>query len=68
MISLNDDDYRRIVYSHDNALVVTMLVVANYTTKRILIDNGSSTDVLFWDAFAKMEISLRLIVPSTNHP
>ncbi|KAG6702728.1 hypothetical protein I3842_07G050400 [Carya illinoinensis] len=38
--------------------------VANFTTKRILIDNGSSMDILFWDAFTFMEIDTTRLLPT----
>ncbi|XP_043696656.1 uncharacterized protein K02A2.6-like [Telopea speciosissima] len=38
---------------HDDALVIKM-VIANCTVGRILVDNGSSIDVLYYDAFEKM--------------
>lgn len=55
-ISFGEEDCEGVVYPHNDAQVMT-LVVANYTTRLILIDNGSSTDILFWDAFTKMGIS-----------
>lgn len=54
-ISFDEDDCKGVVYPHDDALVVTMLI-ANYTTQRILIDNGSLADILFWEAYEKMGI------------
>lgn len=45
-ITFGDEDFKGVLYHHDDALVVTLLI-ANYTTHRILIDNGSSTSVLF---------------------
>lgn len=50
------------LYLHDNALVI--ILVANYTTRRILVDNGSSTDVLFWETFVKMGIDEAKLRPS----
>lgn len=54
-ISFHDEECEGVLYSHDDALVVIFLV-ANYTTRRILINNGSTIDVLFWDAIKKMGI------------
>ena len=38
------------------------LVIVNYLTKRVLIDNGSSTNILFLDALKEMEISESSII------
>jgi hypothetical protein len=40
---------------HDDALVVIM-TVANHAIHRILVDNGSSVDILYWPAFKQMGI------------
>ena len=37
-------------YDRDDAVVVST-TIANYDVKRILIDNESSTDVLFYSTF-----------------
>ncbi|XP_041016133.1 uncharacterized protein LOC121258653 [Juglans microcarpa x Juglans regia] len=44
-----------VLYPHNDALVVTILVI-NLTTRRILIDNGSSADILLWEVFTRMGI------------
>ncbi|KAF5464252.1 hypothetical protein F2P56_014344 [Juglans regia] len=54
-ISFGEDDCKGVLYSHDDALIVTMLI-ANYTTQRILIDNGSLADILLWELYEKMGI------------
>ena len=45
-----DRDARRLHYPHDDAIVIT-LVIVNYTTRRVLIDNGSSVDILYYPAY-----------------
>ncbi|KAK3010861.1 hypothetical protein RJ639_012967 [Escallonia herrerae] len=40
---------------HDDPLVIT-IKAGNFDVKRVLIDNGSSADILFHDAFKKMNI------------
>ena len=39
-----DEDARQLHHPHDVAIVIT-LVIANYTTRRMLIDNVSSTNI-----------------------
>ncbi|KAK3041994.1 hypothetical protein RJ639_002302 [Escallonia herrerae] len=40
---------------HDDQLVIT-IKPGNFDVKRVLIDNGSSAEILFYDAFKKMNI------------
>ena len=42
-ISFTDEDAERIHHPHDDAIVITLLI-ADYTTRRVLVDNGSSAD------------------------
>lgn len=49
-ITFSTEDAWGVSQPHDNALVV-MLVVSNYVTHCILIDNGSSTNILYFSAF-----------------
>ncbi|XP_042950285.1 uncharacterized protein LOC122282398 [Carya illinoinensis] len=44
--SFEEAGRKGIIYLHDDALVIT-LVIANYITRRVLVDNGSSADILF---------------------
>ncbi|KAK3028738.1 hypothetical protein RJ639_037761 [Escallonia herrerae] len=54
-ISFSDDDVGDTRIPHDDPLVVT-LRVGNFDVKRILVDNGSSAEVLFYEAFQRMNI------------
>ncbi|KAK3008498.1 hypothetical protein RJ639_014896 [Escallonia herrerae] len=54
-ISFSEDEIGDIKTPHDDPLVVT-LRVGNFDVKRILVDNGSSAEVLFYEAFQKMNI------------
>ena len=50
MLSFSEKDARGVIMPHDDALVVT-LTVANHAIHRILVDNGSSTNILCWPVF-----------------
>ncbi|XP_043725980.1 uncharacterized protein LOC122672585 [Telopea speciosissima] len=52
-ITFSDEDLADIQSPHDDALVIKM-VIANCMIGRILVDNGSSADILYYDAFEKM--------------
>jgi hypothetical protein len=47
---------------HDDALVVTM-TVANHTIHMILVDNGSSAEIIYWSVVQQMGIPRDRIKP-----
>ena len=49
-------------HPHDNPLVIK-IVVANKTIHRVLVDNGSLTDIIFTSAFDKMGIGREKLEP-----
>ena len=49
-ISFTDEEAERIHHPHDDEIVITLLIV-DYITRRVLVDNGSSTDILYYPAF-----------------
>ncbi|XP_010265496.1 PREDICTED: uncharacterized protein LOC104603216 [Nelumbo nucifera] len=55
-ITFTDDDLRGVQTSHNNALVITA-EIANFKVRRILVDIGSSDDILFEDAFEQLSNS-----------
>ena len=58
--------FRSLYHPHDDALVVS-LRVGDYNVHRMLVDNGSSADILYYPAFQQMGIDrVRLI--QTNAP
>ncbi|GFZ05183.1 hypothetical protein Acr_17g0007550 [Actinidia rufa] len=61
-ITFNNDDLRGLHLPHDDALVVSA-VIANFNVQRVLVDNGSSVDILFVSAFDKMRIGLDKLHP-----
>ena len=56
VIIFTDEDAPGIQTLHDDAVVVSM-TIANYDVTRILVDNGSSTNILFYSAFSQMRLS-----------
>ena len=49
-ISFTDEEAERIHHPHDDAIVITLLIT-DYTTRRVLVDNESSADILYYLAF-----------------
>ena len=49
-ITFTDKDAERIHHPHNDAIIITLLIT-DYTTRRVLVDNGSSADILYYPAF-----------------
>ena len=56
VIGFSEEDVRRLHHPHDDALVVSVRV-GDYNVHRMLVDNGSSTDILYYPAFQQMGIN-----------
>ena len=62
-ISFDDSDLEGIKFPHDDPLVI-MPVIGNSQVRRVLVDNGASVDILFYDAFIKMGYNDSQLTPS----
>ena len=62
VITYNKDDARGIHQPHDDALVVTM-TIAGFITRRVLIDNGSSANIIYLPAYQQMKIDKERLRP-----
>ena len=65
-ITFSDSDLEGCQHPHDDPLVVRA-VVANKTVHRVLVDNGSSADIIFASAFDKMGIERERLKPVNTH-
>ncbi|GAV82657.1 hypothetical protein CFOL_v3_26108, partial [Cephalotus follicularis] len=61
-ITFSEADYEGVRLPHDDPVVVTLLVEL-FTMKRILIDSGSSTDILYKHAFDQLRIPADQLKP-----
>ena len=66
IIGFSEDDARHLHHPPDDALVVSIRV-GDYNTYRVLVDKGSSVDILYYPAFQQMRINRERLVP-TNAP
>ncbi|KAK3024869.1 hypothetical protein RJ639_044481 [Escallonia herrerae] len=64
-LEFNDLDLEGVSLPHDDTFVITLRIDA-FQVKRILIDIGSSADILFEDAFLQMGISEDRVKPITS--
>ena len=61
-ITFSNSDMEGYQHPHDNPLVIKV-VVANKTIHRVLVDNGTSADIIFTLAFDKMSIGKEKVEP-----
>jgi len=54
------------VIPHDNDPVVISVVTAGRKVHRVLVDQGTSMDVMFWSTFNKLQLSPDLLRPYTG--
>ena len=66
IIGFSEEDARRLHHPHDDAVVVSVCV-GDYNVHRMLVDNGSSADILYYPAFQQMGIDRARLIP-TNAP
>ena len=66
IVGFSEEDARHLHHPHDDALFVSIRI-EDYNMHRVLIDNGSSVDILYYPTFQQMEISRERLVP-TNAP
>ena len=64
--TFSNSDLEGCQHPHDDSLVVRT-VVANKTVHRVLIDNGSSADIVFASAFDKMGIGRETLEPVNTY-
>ena len=63
VIEFSEEDARCLYHPYDNALVVS-IQVGDYNTYRVLVDNSSSADILYYLAFQQMRINRERLVPT----
>ena len=50
IIGFSEENARRLHHPHDNALIVSKQI-EDYNMHRVLVDNGSSADILYYPVF-----------------
>ena len=61
-MSFNEGDARGMKQPHNDPLVI-MLTREGFNTKRILVDNGSSADIIYLPAFQQLKLDPRRLRP-----
>ncbi|XP_056688741.1 uncharacterized protein [Spinacia oleracea] len=55
VMTFSESDCRGIIFPHDDPLVLT-IDIANADVNRVLVDGGSSENIIFWEAFKQLHI------------
>ena len=63
VIGSSEEDAQYLHHPHDDALVINIRV-GDYNTHRILVDNGSLADILYYPAFQQMRIDRERLIPT----
>ena len=61
-MSFNEADARGVKQPHNDPLVI-MLNIEGFNTKRILVDNGSSADIIYLLAFQQLKLDPKRLCP-----
>ena len=62
VIGFTKKDVKRLHHPHNDALVVS-IQVRDYNTHRVLVDNGSSVDILYYPTFQQIRIDRERLIP-----
>ncbi|XP_075636818.1 uncharacterized protein LOC142609066 [Castanea sativa] len=62
VIRFTEEDARQLHHPYDDALVVS-IQIGDYNTYRVLIDNGSSANILYYPAFQQIRIEREGLIP-----
>ena len=60
-LSFSDEDKIRTIQPHDDALVVT-LKIGGYDVKRVMVDQGSCTEIMYPDFYKGLNLKLEDLI------
>ena len=63
VIGFTEEDARCLHHPHDDALIVS-ICIGDYNTHRVLVDNKSFADILYYPAFQQMRIRKERLIPT----
>ncbi|XP_030969732.1 uncharacterized protein LOC115990009 [Quercus lobata] len=62
VISFSEEDKIRTIQPHDDALLIT-LRIGDYDVKRVMVDGGSATEVMYPDLYKGLGLKLEDLMP-----
>ena len=57
-----EEDARGVKQPHDDQLVI-MIMIEGFNTRRVLIDNGSSANIIYISAFQQLKVDPKRLRP-----
>ncbi|XP_065624581.1 uncharacterized protein LOC112008184 [Quercus suber] len=61
-MTFNESDSRGVKQPHNDPLVIN-LTIEGFNTKRVLVDNGSSADIIYFSAFQQLRLEPKRLRP-----
>jgi len=61
-IVFTDDDFHGLDHQQDDPMVITV-EIENYAVKKVLVDQGSFVDILYWATYKKLQLPDTAMVP-----
>jgi len=61
-IVFTDDDFHGLDHQQDDPMVITV-EIKNYAVKKVLVDQGSSVDILYWVTYQKLQLPDTAMTP-----
>ena len=58
----SEEDIRGVKQPHDDPLVI-MVMIEGFNTRRVLVDNGSSADIIYLSAFQQLKVDQKRLRP-----
>ena len=63
----SEEDARGIKQPHDDPLVI-MIMIEGFNTRRVLVDNGNSADIIYLSAFQQLKLDPKRLRPFESPP
>jgi len=61
-IIFTNDDFHGLDHQQDDPMVITV-EIENYAVKKVLVDQGSSVDILYWATYQNLQLSDTAMIP-----
>ncbi|KAJ1383904.1 hypothetical protein SESBI_42974 [Sesbania bispinosa] len=61
-MTFSDDDFKGIT-PHEHDPMVIEVTMATHKVHRVLLDQGSSTDIMYWSTFMRLGLAQELLLP-----